>query len=143
MELAQDERPAQTDSQEYAPLFEGLVDIAFSIDQLTMDLRMGPTLAEIVEAIKRRDVSPVEIVETCLERIATLNPSLNAVVTVAPDVMERARDAEAAMMRRELQIVHQDPFASLNPTHTIEQILTYPLLRHRMVNGRAQLRPAR
>jgi Asp-tRNA(Asn)/Glu-tRNA(Gln) amidotransferase A subunit family amidase len=81
-------------------LFEGLVDIAFSIDQLTMDLRMGPTLTEIVEAIKRRDVSPVEIVETCLERIATLNPSLNAVVTVASDAMERAREAEAAMMRR-------------------------------------------
>ena len=81
-------------------MFEGLWDIAFSIDQLTMDLRMGPTLTEIAEAIKRRDVSPVEIVETCLERIATLNPSLNAVVTVASDVMERARAAEAAMMRR-------------------------------------------
>src|SRR5689334_17529592 len=65
-----------------------------------MDLRMGPNLTEIVEAIERHDVSPVEIVETCLERIATLNPSLNAVVTVAPDVMERAREAEAAMMRR-------------------------------------------
>ena len=76
------------------------MDIAFSIDQLSMDLRMGPNLTEIVEAIERHDVSPVEIVETCLERIATLNPSLNAVVTVAPDVMEQARAAEAAMMRR-------------------------------------------
>src|SRR5215218_929012 len=88
------------DSQGNAPLFEGLVDIAFSIDQLTTDLRMGPNLTEIVKAIKAREVSPVEVVETCLQRIATLNPSLNAVVTVAPDVMERARAAEAAMMRR-------------------------------------------
>jgi Asp-tRNA(Asn)/Glu-tRNA(Gln) amidotransferase A subunit family amidase len=62
---------------------------------------MGPTLTEIAEAIKRRDVSPVEIVEKCLERIATLNPSLNAVVTIAPDVIERARAAEAALLRRE------------------------------------------
>ncbi|HEU4432182.1 MAG TPA: amidase, partial [Pyrinomonadaceae bacterium] len=61
---------------------------------------MGPNLTKIVTAIKRRDVSPVEIVETCLERIASLNSALNAVVTVAPDVMERAREAEAAMMRR-------------------------------------------
>jgi Asp-tRNA(Asn)/Glu-tRNA(Gln) amidotransferase A subunit family amidase len=75
------------------------VDIAFSIDQLTMDLRMGPTLTEIVKAIKTREVSPVEVMETCLERIASLNPALNAVVTVAPDVMERARVAEAALMR--------------------------------------------
>jgi peptide/nickel transport system ATP-binding protein len=47
---------------------------------------------------------------------------------------------EAVTLRRQLQIVHQDPFASLNPAHTIEQILTYPLLRHRMVRGRAELR---
>ena len=61
---------------------------------------MSPNLTEIAEAIKRRDVSPVEIAETCLERIASLNPSLNAVVTLAPDVMDRARAAEAALMRR-------------------------------------------
>ena len=86
------------------------MDIAFSIDQLTKDLRMGPTLTEIVKAIKSREVSPVEVMETCLERIASLNPALNAVVTVAPDVMERAREAEAAMMRREtLSALHGVP----------------------------------
>lgn len=56
----------------------------------------------------------------------------------------RPRDAyrgkEAAELRRSLQIVHQDPFASLNPSQTIEQILSFPLLRHRMVKDRAQLR---
>jgi peptide/nickel transport system ATP-binding protein len=47
---------------------------------------------------------------------------------------------EAAALRRSLQIVHQDPFASLNPAHTIEQILSFPLLRHNLVKGRAELR---
>ena len=47
---------------------------------------------------------------------------------------------DARQYRRDLQIVHQDPFASLNPAHTIEQILTYPLKRHQMVNSRAELR---
>ncbi|MBE2267587.1 MAG: ABC transporter ATP-binding protein [Anaerolinea sp.] len=46
----------------------------------------------------------------------------------------------ATQLRRDLQIVHQDPFASLNPTHTIEQILTFPLLRHQMVKDRSELR---
>lgn len=46
---------------------------------------------------------------------------------------------ERARLRRTLQIVHQDPFASLNPAHTIAKILSFPLLRHRMVNNRAQL----
>jgi peptide/nickel transport system ATP-binding protein len=47
---------------------------------------------------------------------------------------------EQSQLRRDFQIVHQDPFASLNPAHTIEQILTFPLQRHGMVPTRAALR---
>ncbi len=47
---------------------------------------------------------------------------------------------ERAKLRSSLQIVHQDPFASLNPAHTIGQILSYPLKRHKVVNGRNELR---
>ncbi|PJF23144.1 MAG: peptide ABC transporter ATP-binding protein [Phototrophicales bacterium] len=47
---------------------------------------------------------------------------------------------ERSLIRRQMQLVHQDPFASLNPAHTIGQILGYPLKRHKMVNGRAELR---
>jgi peptide/nickel transport system ATP-binding protein len=50
------------------------------------------------------------------------------------------RGKERAAYRRGLQIVHQDPFASLNPSHTIGQILSFPLKRHKMVHGRADLR---
>lgn len=46
---------------------------------------------------------------------------------------------EKALLRRTLQIVHQDPFASLNPAHTVDKILSFPLLRHRMVANRAEL----
>lgn len=59
------------------------------------------SLSTIVEMIRTREVSPVEVAETCLERISTLNPKLNAIVTLAPDVMDRARAAEAAVMRGE------------------------------------------
>jgi len=47
---------------------------------------------------------------------------------------------EQADLRRSMQIVHQDPFASLNPSHTIGQILSFPLRKHRMVKSRAELR---
>ncbi|MBZ0319188.1 MAG: ABC transporter ATP-binding protein [Anaerolineae bacterium] len=47
---------------------------------------------------------------------------------------------EKSEYRRSLQIVHQDPFASLNPSHTIGQILGYPLKRHHLVSNRAELR---
>ena len=35
--------------------------------------------------------------------------------------------------RQSVQIIHQDPYSSLNPTQTIRQILTAPLLRHHKV----------
>ncbi|HKG46481.1 MAG TPA: amidase [Pyrinomonadaceae bacterium] len=55
----------------------------------------------IARLIQQRKVSPVEVIEAHLDRIERLNPKLNAIVTLAPDVMERARDAEAAVMRGE------------------------------------------
>ena len=63
---------------------------------------MSPDLIETVKAIKAREVSPVEVAQQLLERISQSNPALNAIVTLAPDVMERAREAEAAMMRRDV-----------------------------------------
>lgn len=59
------------------------------------------SLSTIVEMIRTREVSPVEVAEACLDRISKLNPELNAIVTIAPDVMDRARAAEAAVMRGE------------------------------------------
>lgn len=47
---------------------------------------------------------------------------------------------ERNALRRSMQIVHQDPFASLNPAHTIGQILSFPLRKHKMVKGRAEMR---
>ncbi len=60
---------------------------------------MSPTLTDIVAAIKDRRISPVEVAQNCLDRIEQLNPELNAVVTVAPDVMDRALAAEGALLR--------------------------------------------
>ncbi|MCA1557800.1 MAG: amidase, partial [Acidobacteria bacterium] len=56
---------------------------------------------KIAGMIRARAVSPVEIVEAYLARIEELNPSLNAVVTIAPDCLERAREMEDALMKGE------------------------------------------
>lgn len=42
--------------------------------------------------------------------------------------------------RRAVQIIHQDPYASLNPTHTIYDILSFPLFHHNFVKNRQQAR---
>jgi amidase len=51
--------------------------------------------------IRRREVSPVEAAEAYLRQVESLNPKLNALVALAPDVREQARAAERALMRGE------------------------------------------
>lgn len=54
------------------------------------------TIAETSELIRRRQVSPVEVVRECLGVIDRLNPTLNAFITVtAESALREARDAEA------------------------------------------------
>jgi amidase len=55
--------------------------------------------AEIAERIRRRSLSPVEIVEACIGRIERRNPSLNAFVFKGfDDARQEARAAEQAVM---------------------------------------------
>jgi peptide/nickel transport system ATP-binding protein len=71
--------------------------------------------------------------------VGLLNQSAGDVLYQGRPVTE-FRGKERSAYRRALQIVHQDPFASLNSAHTIGQILSYPLKRHKMVSSRAELR---
>jgi Asp-tRNA(Asn)/Glu-tRNA(Gln) amidotransferase A subunit family amidase len=66
-----------------------------------MNHLVSQPLATLADLIRKRTVSPVEVAEAHLERIAQLNPALNAIVTQAPDLIEQARVAEAALMRGE------------------------------------------
>jgi amidase len=54
---------------------------------------------KLAALIRARAVSPVEVIEAYLRRVERLNPQLNAIVTLSPDALERAREAEAAIMR--------------------------------------------
>ena len=54
------------------------------------------TLADL---IRRREISPVEVVKVHLDRIEAQNPAINAIVTIAETALMSAKDAEAAIMR--------------------------------------------
>ena len=61
---------------------------------MTDDLIRKDT-TELAGLISSRQVSPVELTEACLRRIETLNPTLNAFLTVCGDeAMDSAREAE-------------------------------------------------
>jgi len=62
-----------------------------------VDLRLA-TAAGIARAIRERVISSEEIVQSHLERIATVNPSLNAVVTLTADAaLDAAHRADVAL----------------------------------------------
>jgi aspartyl-tRNA(Asn)/glutamyl-tRNA(Gln) amidotransferase subunit A len=66
---------------------------------------------KLAELIRTRQVSPVEVVQAHLDRIETLNPKINAIVTLADGAIEAAKAAEAAVMRGEnLGPLHGVPF---------------------------------
>ena len=58
------------------------------------------TLVEAMAMLRRRTVSPVELVQAFIARIERLNPALNAFITVtAEQALQQAREAEAEMQR--------------------------------------------
>ncbi|MGH9927939.1 MAG: amidase [Pyrinomonadaceae bacterium] len=59
------------------------------------------SISRLAELIRNRKASPIDVVRAHLSRLDRLNPSLNAIVTPAPDAMEKAREAEAAIQRGE------------------------------------------
>src|SRR5436305_11788606 len=68
-----------------------------------------------------------------------LKPSSGKVLFGDKDV-STLRGEDYRRYRRSVQIIHQDPYASLNPAHTIYSILSFPLLHHKLVRGRDQAR---
>ena len=63
----------------------------------------------MAEQIRRRELSPVEVVEAHLHRISELNPKLNAYVHLNENARRQAEAAEAAVLRNE----------SLGPLHGV------------------------
>jgi hypothetical protein len=76
----------------------------------TAELGFTPA-TELAAAIRQRELSPVEIVDTFLARIEALNPQLNAFLAVDADrARAAAKEAEAAVMRGEaLGLLHGLP----------------------------------
>jgi aspartyl-tRNA(Asn)/glutamyl-tRNA(Gln) amidotransferase subunit A len=60
------------------------------------------SISELAPRLRRKEISPVEMTQQCLNRIEKLNPALNAFITVLSDsALREARAAEAEILRGE------------------------------------------
>ncbi|WP_020576009.1 ABC transporter ATP-binding protein [Actinopolymorpha alba] len=105
---------------------DAVQDVSFVLRAGTVTALVGQsgsgktTLARMVTGVERPDTGSVTFGELRVDRL-------------------RGRGLKA--YRRHVQLVFQDPFAALNPAHTIGYTLSRPLINHQDVTG-AALRPA-
>ncbi|HUQ40870.1 MAG TPA: ABC transporter ATP-binding protein [Candidatus Limnocylindrales bacterium] len=70
-----------------------------------------------------------------------LRPTGGRLLFEGQDVWQ-TKGAALKRFRKAVQLVHQDPYASLNPTRTVAQTLLAPLQHHRRVKGARAARAA-
>jgi aspartyl-tRNA(Asn)/glutamyl-tRNA(Gln) amidotransferase subunit A len=89
----------------------------------------------LAELIRTREISPVEVVKAHLDRIESVNPKVNAIVTVADSALAEAKAAEAAVLNGEsLGPLHGVPFTAKDSIDTAN-VLTQrgsPIFKGRM-----------
>ena len=96
-----------------------------SVRQIKLLTRRSAT--ELANLIRTKAVSPIEILQAYLEAISQLNPSINAICTLAAEqALEAAKKAEAAVMRCErLGPLHGLPVGIKDVTPTAGIRTTY------------------
>lgn len=97
--------------------------VVHAVDDVSLDVYPGETLGLVGESGSGKTTTAYMIA-------GLLRPTGGTIRYLGRDIAgaERTR-----ALRREIQIVFQDPGTSLNPAHTIYEILTLPLRVHRLV----------
>src|SRR5687767_11221791 len=93
-----------------------------AVDDVSLDIEPGETLGLVGESGSGKSTLGRLI-------LRLIEPTSGSVRFNRRDVLS-ASGAELRRLRRDMQIVFQDPFGSLNPRMRVDQIITEPLVIH-------------
>jgi oligopeptide transport system ATP-binding protein len=123
--------------KKYFPIKEGLlidrtVDYVRAVDGVSFEIRQGETMGLVGESGSGKSTTGYCVLEL-------LKPTSGSVRFDGVELTTMPRN-ELRRMRREMQIVFQDPYSSLNPRMTIGDIVGEPLLVHKIGDRRRRRR---
>lgn len=107
-----------------------------AVDDITLSIAQGEIVCLVGESGCGKSTTGRMVVDL-------LRPSQGALLYQGQDIRKMS-GSDYQTYRRAVQIIHQDPYASLNPTQTVRQMITAPLLRHKKATsaGDAERRAA-
>ena len=102
-----------------------------AVDDVTFTIERGKTLGIVGESGCGKSTTGRTI-------LRLLEPTSGEVLFEGKDVTKYNKD-EMRKMRKEMQLIFQDPFASLNPRKTVSEIIGEPLTLHKLVKSKEEL----
>lgn len=117
--------------KKYYPVHKGLFgrDKQFvkAVDDISFSVRRGETFGLVGESGCGKSTTGRSI-------LRLIEPTEGS-ITFDGAAIDTLSQGELRRLRKDMQIVFQDPYASLNPRHTVRKILEEPLIVHGMGNA--------
>ena len=108
-----------------------VIDRVHAVDGVSIDVAPGETVGLVGESGCGKSTTG-----RCIMRL--IEPSEGEIWFQGRDVTKMEGE-ELRAMRRDMQIIFQDPFASLNPRHTVGTIVGEALVIHGLVKNRTEM----